>query len=269
MELPYRCPQTGCSFLSDATCKARKVKAQQVNAGYYTGSQDEMCRECKGPEMSEKSVKQERDRSPRRTEFKNLPEGSEWTGTKCGHAGKKGEDFYVSDYNNCKKCLAAKRPRKSEPVGWCPVEAGEIERKETEAPEESKDMSKPLRLSVREAVESNIIPKTIGGVTSSKTEKQPEVPNIVFEYDCPEHGGYNWYKNGNAIIKTCPECYRIKYAAGMKAMRARQVLISFTHYPWLLKWLQGQGEPVDIILDMLLREIPADEMKALLIESRK
>jgi hypothetical protein len=55
--------------------------------------------------------------------YQDLPNGSEWIGTACGHVGRKGIDFFETNYSRCKKCviqkgkeLRAKEPPKSYPI---------------------------------------------------------------------------------------------------------------------------------------------------------
>ena len=46
--------------------------------------------------------------------FRDLPMGGEWIGVKCGHSGRKGPDFYITDENFCKACLKQMKGREGE-----------------------------------------------------------------------------------------------------------------------------------------------------------
>jgi hypothetical protein len=107
-------------------------------------------------------------------EYKRLPDGADWTGVRCGHAGKKGTDFYGSNGLDCKKCLQAKRPVRSHPLSWTP-ETPTMAQAGTLKPETMIDAPKPEGLlEVPKTALTIIVPASI-------TLKLPPLSEILLQ----------------------------------------------------------------------------------------
>ena len=108
--------------------------------------------------------------------FRDLPKRAEWTGTICGHSGKKGVDFYDSDHGRCKKCkiqsgreLRAKQPPKSYPTVPTMTQEGTLK------PETMIDAPKPEPLPEVPKTALTII------VPASLTLKLPPLSEILLQ----------------------------------------------------------------------------------------